>query len=62
MSLESVRAFMAEKAPDITVVELEESSNTMTLSAAWNVKPAQIAKALSLRVGDRNLQIGRAHV
>lgn len=55
MSLESVRAFMAEKAPDITVVELEESSNTMTLSAAWNVKPAQIAKALSLRVGDRNL-------
>ena len=46
---------MAEKAPDITVVELGESSNTMTLSAAWNVKPAQIAKALSLRVGDRNL-------
>jgi prolyl-tRNA editing enzyme YbaK/EbsC (Cys-tRNA(Pro) deacylase) len=55
MSLESVRAFMAEKAPDITVVELGQSSNTMTLSAAWNVKPAQIAKALSLRVGDRNL-------
>ncbi len=55
MSLESVRAFMAEKAPDVTVVELGQSSNTMTLSAAWNVKPAQIAKALSLRVGDRNL-------
>ncbi len=55
MSLESVRAFMAEKAPDIAVVELGQSSNTMTLSAEWNVKPAQIAKALSLRVGDRNL-------
>jgi prolyl-tRNA editing enzyme YbaK/EbsC (Cys-tRNA(Pro) deacylase) len=55
MSLESVRAFLAEAAPDVTIVELERSSSTMTLSADWNVAPAQIAKTLSLRVGDRNV-------
>jgi prolyl-tRNA editing enzyme YbaK/EbsC (Cys-tRNA(Pro) deacylase) len=55
MSLESVRAFLAEKAPDVVIVELERSSETMTLSAAWNIKPAQIAKALTLRVGERNV-------
>ncbi len=53
MSLESVRAFLAERAPDIAIVELGTSSETMTLSAAWGVKPAQIAKTLALRVGDR---------
>ena len=55
MSLESVREFLAEAAPDVEIVELERSSATMTLSAAWNVAPAQIAKTLSLRVGDRNV-------
>ena len=54
MSLDSVRAFLAEKAPDVQVVELERSSETNSLAAAWGVKPAQIAKALSLKVGDRN--------
>src|SRR5207244_4123620 len=34
--------------------ELERSSETNSLAAAWGVKPAQIAKALSLKVGDRN--------
>lgn len=52
MSLETVRAFLAEKAPDIAIVELPTSSQTMTLSAAWGLKPAQIAKALALRVAD----------
>jgi prolyl-tRNA editing enzyme YbaK/EbsC (Cys-tRNA(Pro) deacylase) len=55
MSLESVRAFLAERAPDIAIVELGTSSQTMTLSAAWGVKPAQIAKTLALRVGERNV-------
>jgi len=55
MSLESVRAFLAERAPDVAVVELERHSETMSLSAAWNVLPAQIAKALSLKVGERSL-------
>jgi prolyl-tRNA editing enzyme YbaK/EbsC (Cys-tRNA(Pro) deacylase) len=55
MSLESVRAFLAETAPDVSIVELGTSSSTMTLSAEWNIAPAQIAKTLSLRVGERNL-------
>jgi prolyl-tRNA editing enzyme YbaK/EbsC (Cys-tRNA(Pro) deacylase) len=53
MSLESVRAFFAEKAPDIAVIESEQSSATVTLAAeAYGVEPARIAKTLSLRVGD----------
>jgi prolyl-tRNA editing enzyme YbaK/EbsC (Cys-tRNA(Pro) deacylase) len=55
MSIDSVRAFLAEKAPDVTVVDLDRSSATMTLAAKWGVKPAQIAKTLSLRVEERNL-------
>ena len=55
MSLQSVRAFLAERAPDIAIVELGTSSQTTTLSAAWGVKPAQIAKTLALRVGERNV-------
>ena len=55
MSLESVRAFLAEKAPDIAIVELARNSETLSLSAAWGLKPAQIAKALALRVGERNI-------
>jgi prolyl-tRNA editing enzyme YbaK/EbsC (Cys-tRNA(Pro) deacylase) len=55
MSLESVRAFMASKAPDVLIVELEMNSTTMTLSAAWGIDPAQIAKTLSVRAGERNL-------
>jgi prolyl-tRNA editing enzyme YbaK/EbsC (Cys-tRNA(Pro) deacylase) len=55
MSLESVRAFMADKAPDVEIVELEMNSTTMAMSAAWGVKPAQVAKTLSVRAGDRNV-------
>ena len=55
MSLETVRAFLAERAPDIAIVPLARSSETMSLSAAWGVKPAQIAKSLALRVGERRL-------
>ena len=54
MSLESVRAFFAEKAPDISVIESTTSSATVVLAAeAYGVEPARIAKTLSLRVGDR---------
>ena len=54
MSLESVRAFFAEKAPDIAVIESDMSSATVVLAAqAYGVEPARIAKTLSLRVGDR---------
>jgi prolyl-tRNA editing enzyme YbaK/EbsC (Cys-tRNA(Pro) deacylase) len=54
MSLESVRAFFAEKAPDITVMESRTSSATVALAAeAYGVEPGRIAKTLSLRLGDR---------
>jgi prolyl-tRNA editing enzyme YbaK/EbsC (Cys-tRNA(Pro) deacylase) len=54
MSLESVRAFLAEYAPDIAIVELAESTATVALAAAGHgVTPGQIAKTLSLRIGDR---------
>jgi prolyl-tRNA editing enzyme YbaK/EbsC (Cys-tRNA(Pro) deacylase) len=55
MSLETVRAFMAEKAPDIKIVDLDMDSTTMAMSVAWDVKPAQIAKTLFMRAGDRNV-------
>src|ERR1700759_3958391 len=58
MSLESVRAFFAEKAPDITVIESTMSSATVVLAAgAYGVEPARIAKTLSLRIGDRVILI-----
>src|SRR5580704_170420 len=54
MSLESVRAYFAEKAPDIAVIESPLSSATVALAAeAYRVEPGRIAKTLSLRVGDR---------
>ena len=54
MSLESVRAFFAEKAPDIAVIESPLSSATVVLAAqAYGVEPARIGKTLSLRVGER---------
>ena len=40
MSIESVRAFFAEKAPDITVIESGSSSATVPLAAqAYGVEP-----------------------
>jgi prolyl-tRNA editing enzyme YbaK/EbsC (Cys-tRNA(Pro) deacylase) len=54
MSIESVRGFFAEKAPDINVIESPMSSATVVLAAeAYGVEPARIAKTLSLRIGDR---------
>jgi prolyl-tRNA editing enzyme YbaK/EbsC (Cys-tRNA(Pro) deacylase) len=53
MSIESVKAFFAERAPDIEVIELEVSTATVAEAAAGhNVAPEQIAKTLALRVGD----------
>jgi prolyl-tRNA editing enzyme YbaK/EbsC (Cys-tRNA(Pro) deacylase) len=58
MSIESVRSFLAARAPDITIVELDGSTATVALAAAGHgVLPAQIAKTLSLRVRDRNLLV-----
>ena len=54
MSLESVRAFFAEKASDIAVIESPISSATVALAAeAYGAEPGRIAKTLCLRVGER---------
>lgn len=53
MSLESVRAFLAERAPDLEIIELAVSTATVALAAeAHGVEPGRIAKTLSLRFGD----------
>src|SRR4051812_42268969 len=58
MSLESVRAFFAAHAPDIAIIETAGSSSTVILAAeAHGVEPAQIAKTICLRVGDRTMLI-----
>jgi prolyl-tRNA editing enzyme YbaK/EbsC (Cys-tRNA(Pro) deacylase) len=54
MSLESVRAFFAAKAPEYSVIVSDRSSATVALAAeAFGVAPELIAKTLSLRIGDR---------
>lgn len=52
MTIESVRRFFAEHAPDLDIIELEQSTATVALAAeAHGVAPGQIAKTLSLRAG-----------
>ncbi len=54
MSLQSVRQFFADKAPDISIIESDRSTATVELaSQAFGVAPGQIAKTLSLRVGEQ---------
>jgi prolyl-tRNA editing enzyme YbaK/EbsC (Cys-tRNA(Pro) deacylase) len=54
MSLESVRRFFAEHASDIAVIVSDKSSATVPLAAeAFGVRPEEIAKTLSLRIGER---------
>src|SRR5690606_12985168 len=58
MSLESVRTFFAEHAPDIDIIVTEQSSATVALAAqAHGVAPEQIAKTICLRAGETVLLI-----
>ncbi|MCV9998787.1 YbaK/EbsC family protein [Pararhizobium sp. YC-54] len=58
MSLSSVKTFFAEHAPDIAIIELEQSTATVALAAEGHgVEPAQIAKTLALRVADEVILI-----
>ena len=51
MSLHSVRAFLAEHAPDVELLIAKTSTATVALAAeAHGVAPGQIAKTLSLRL------------
>jgi prolyl-tRNA editing enzyme YbaK/EbsC (Cys-tRNA(Pro) deacylase) len=54
MTIETVRAFLAEHAPDIAIIESPLSTATVALAAiAHGVEPGQIAKTLSLKIGER---------
>ncbi|GLR66400.1 cys-tRNA(pro)/cys-tRNA(cys) deacylase [Acidocella aquatica] len=58
MSIESVRAFFAEKAPDITIIEMPDSTATVALaSEAHGIEPGRIAKTLLLNAGGRRILI-----
>ena len=52
MSLESVRAWLAEHAPDLPLIETHESTATVeTAAKALGVEPGRIAKTLAVRAG-----------
>ena len=58
MSLTSVRAWFAQHAPEIDVLVTETSSATVAEAASThNVEPAQIAKTICVRAGDKVLLI-----
>jgi prolyl-tRNA editing enzyme YbaK/EbsC (Cys-tRNA(Pro) deacylase) len=53
MSAESVRAWLDKHAPDLALIEVEESTATVAEAAeALGVQPAQIAKSLAVKAGD----------
>ena len=54
MSLESVRAWLTANAPDLRLIETQESTATVESAArALGVEPGRIAKTLAVRAGDR---------
>ena len=53
MSLESVLAWLAEYAPDLTFIEVDGTTATVeTAAKALGVEPGRIAKTLAVRAGD----------
>lgn len=53
MSLESVKQWLAAKAPDLRLIEVADSTATVMAAArALGVEPGRIAKTLAVRVGD----------
>ena len=53
MSLQSVRAWLAENAPDLPLIEVQETTATVeTAAKALGVEPGRIAKTLAVRAGD----------
>jgi prolyl-tRNA editing enzyme YbaK/EbsC (Cys-tRNA(Pro) deacylase) len=53
VSLESVRSWLAQNAPDLPVIEVEQSTATVdTAARALGVEPGRIAKTLAVRAGD----------
>ncbi len=60
MSLESVRAWLAEHAPDLRLIEAHATTATVDDAArALGVAPARIAKTLAVRAGEVFLLVTR---
>lgn len=58
MSFESVRTFLAAYAPDIAIIDQGASTATVLEAAATlGVLPGQIAKTLSVRIGEQVMLI-----
>jgi prolyl-tRNA editing enzyme YbaK/EbsC (Cys-tRNA(Pro) deacylase) len=53
MSLASVRQWLTENAPDLRLIEVEETTATVdTAAKALGVEPGRIAKTLAVRAGE----------
>ena len=53
MSLESVKAWLVDQAPNLRLIEVEDSTATVdTAAKALGVEPGRIAKTLAIRAGD----------
>jgi prolyl-tRNA editing enzyme YbaK/EbsC (Cys-tRNA(Pro) deacylase) len=53
MGIDSVRAWLAAHAPDLTIIDNGQSTATVAeAAAALGVEPGRIAKTLAIRVGD----------
>ncbi len=53
MSAQAVRAWLAQHAPDLPLIEVEESTATVdTAAKALGVEPGRIAKTLAVRAGE----------
>ena len=53
MSLESVKAWLVANAPDLKLIEAQDSTATVeTAARTLGVEPGQIAKTLAVRAGD----------
>jgi len=58
MSAESVRGWIEEHAPDLSIIECELTTATVDTAAfALGVEPGRIAKTLAVRVGDRTILV-----
>jgi prolyl-tRNA editing enzyme YbaK/EbsC (Cys-tRNA(Pro) deacylase) len=54
MSLHSVKEWLAANAPDLLLIEVEDSTATVdTAAQALGVEPGRIAKTLAVRAGDQ---------
>ncbi|HEV2596294.1 MAG TPA: YbaK/EbsC family protein [Sphingomicrobium sp.] len=53
MSLQSVRAWLAKHAPDLKLIEVQDTTATVEAAAkALGVEPGRIAKTLAIRAAD----------